>query len=72
MTPAHPVAGTWPLLTKVLADAFWSTEVEAPNSPSEMVQVIPPDIADRLEAALDDSRHRRFCPTCDCDALVTP
>jgi hypothetical protein len=37
-----------------------------------MVQVIPPDIADRLEAALDDSRHRRFCPTCDCDALVTP
>lgn len=42
-----------PLLTKVLGRVFWSTEVEAPNSPVEMVAAMDPVIADRLEAALD-------------------
>jgi hypothetical protein len=41
-----------PLLTRVIAGPTWSRH--APNALAEtIVAAIPPDIADRLEAALD-------------------
>jgi hypothetical protein len=43
-----------PLLTKVLAEAWLDATPEAFVEPSDAIAVaIPPDIADRLERALD-------------------
>jgi hypothetical protein len=52
-----------PLLTKVLADALlqtfcWDRRPEAVGKDTEVViAAIPPDIADRLERALDVCQH---------------